>query len=141
MKYRVTIFFFFAVALTTNAQFPENTYQSSANKHYWKNRKPYEGYWQQDVYYKINASLDDSTNIITGAEELTYTNNSPDELTFVYFHLYSNAQAKGSYLSDLYKNNGKKVNYGKYQEQGLGCNVSTGQYYSKSVFANSFKIE
>jgi hypothetical protein len=24
-------------------------YQSSDNPYYWKNRKPYEGYWQQDV--------------------------------------------------------------------------------------------
>jgi aminopeptidase N len=124
MKSRCTTFLFVAFALTTYAQFPENTYQSTNNKHYWKNRKPNEGYWQQDVYYKINAALNDSTNIITGAEELTYTNNSPDELNVVYFHLYSNAQAKGAYLADLYKNNGKKLKYGKYEEQGLGCNVS-----------------
>lgn len=124
MKSKLILLLLFEVAFKMYAQFPENTYPSSNNKHYWKNRKPYEGYWQQDVYYKINASLNDSTNIITGAEELTYTNNSPDELTFVYFHLYSNAQAKGSYLADLYKNNGKKLKFGKYEQQGLGCNVS-----------------
>ncbi len=107
------------------AQFPENNYQSNTNQYYWKNKKPFEGYWQQDVYYKINASLDDKTDIIDGAEELTYYNNSPDELKFVFFHLYSNAQAKGSYLADLYKNNGTKLTFGKYSEQGLGCNVSS----------------
>lgn len=106
------------------AQFPENTYNTPTNKRYWKNRKPYEGYWQQDVHYKINAALDDKTDIITASLELTYTNNSPDELPFVYFHLYSNAQAKDSYLSDLYKNNGTKLKYGKYQQQGYGTNIS-----------------
>lgn len=94
------------------------------NKYYWKNRKPFEGYWQQDVHYTISASIDDQTDIISGQEKLTYYNNSPDELTYVYFHLYSNAQAKGSYLSDLYKNNGMKVKHGKYQKEGLGTNIS-----------------
>ncbi|MGQ0828976.1 MAG: M1 family metallopeptidase [Bacteroidota bacterium] len=106
------------------AQFPENTYQSSTNKYYWKNRKPFEGYWQQDVHYKITAAIDIKTNIIDASEELTYWNNSPDELAFVYFHLYNNAQTKGSYLEDLYKNNNYKVKFGKYQEQGLGTAVS-----------------
>lgn len=107
------------------AQFPANTYQTEKNKHYWKARKPYEGYWQQDVHYTIKAQLNDSTNIITASEKLVYTNNSPDSLPFVYFHLYSNAQAKGSYLADLYKNNGKKVFFGENQTKGLGCNIST----------------
>ena len=129
MKNKIKLLFIFAVvdvfsANLAYAQFPQNNYQSSTNTYYWKNRKPYEGYWQQDVYYKITASLNDKTDIIDGSEELTYTNNSPDELKFVYFHLYSNAQAKGSYLADLYKNNGNKVKFGKYSEKGLGCNVS-----------------
>ncbi|MFL5764364.1 MAG: M1 family aminopeptidase [Bacteroidia bacterium] len=106
------------------AQFPESNFQSATNIYYWKNRKPYEGYWQQDVHYTINAALDDKTDIIDGTEQLTYYNNSPDELNFVYFHLYNNAQTKGSYLEDLYKNNDLKVTFGKYQQQGLGTVVS-----------------
>ncbi len=115
---------FFIIVINTYGQFPINTYQSSSNQYYWKNRKPFDGYWQQDVHYTINASIDDKSDIIDGSLELKYTNNSPDELAFVYFHLFSNAQAKGSYLADLYKNNGLKLNYGKYQELGLGTNVS-----------------
>lgn len=114
----------FSFTMNSFAQFPESNFQSSSNQYYWKNRKPIEGYWQQDVHYKINASLDDKTDIITATEELTYYNNSPDELSFVYFHLYNNAQTKGSYLEDLYKNNKIKVKFGKYQEQGLGTVVS-----------------
>ena len=114
------------IALTSSsyAQFPENIYQSDINKKYWKNRKPFEGYWQQDVHYKITASLNDSTDIIVAAEELVYTNNSPDTLSFVYFHLYNNAHTKDSYLSDLHKNNGVHPTYGKYQEEGLGTQVT-----------------
>ncbi|OFY84005.1 MAG: hypothetical protein A3F72_18465 [Bacteroidetes bacterium RIFCSPLOWO2_12_FULL_35_15] len=121
---RFITFVLLAFALNTFAQFPDNSYQSSGNPFYWKNRKPDAAYWQQDVHYKITASIDDKTDIVDGTEELTYTNNSPDDLTFVYFHLYSNAQVKGSYLSDLNKNNGSKIKYGKYQEQGLGTAVS-----------------
>ncbi len=124
MKFKLTTLILFALTINAYAQFPENTYPSATNGYYWKNRKPDAAYWQQDVYYKINASLDDKTNIIDGAEELTYTNNSPDQLAFVYFHLYSNAQAKGSYLADLYKNNGAQLKFGKYEQEGLGTNVS-----------------
>src|SRR5579871_3158220 len=70
---------------------PENDYQSKHNPYYWKNRRPFPGYWQQDVYYKIKAKLDETKDIITGQEELTYTNNSPDTLYYVYFNLYQNA--------------------------------------------------
>ncbi len=123
-KTKIILLLLITLVMNAAAQFPVNNYQSAGNTYYWKNRKPFEGYWQQDVYYKITASLDDKTDIIDGSEELTYYNNSPDELKFVYFHLYSNAQAKGSYLADLYKNNKTKVKFGKYSEQGLGCNVS-----------------
>lgn len=123
---RAKWFILLLIVSTVNAfaQFPENIYQSAANQYYWKNRKPFEGYWQQDVQYKITAAIDDKTDIIDGSEELTYWNNSPDALPFVYFHLYNNAQVKGSYLSDLYQNNGYKLKYGKYQQQGLGTAVS-----------------
>src|SRR4051812_6949221 len=86
---------------------------------------PYIGYWQQEVAYNIKASLDDKTDIIDGSEVLTYKNNSPDKLDFVYFHLYNNAQVKGSYLADLYKNNKQVMKFGKYQSQGLGITVSS----------------
>jgi len=111
------------ISIDAFAQFPENTYATSTNIYYWKNRKPFEGYWQQDVHYTIKASLDDKTDIIDGKMDLVYTNNSPDELTYVYFHLYNNAQTKGSYLEDLYKNNDYKISFGKYQQQGLGTQV------------------
>lgn len=100
------------------AQNPDIPYRSTSNPLYWKNRLPIPGYWQQDVYYKIKAELSDKTDIITGTEELVYWNNSPDTLTFVYFHLYENAFQPGSYTDDLHKNNNYDVKYGKYEKQG-----------------------
>ncbi|NQY67658.1 MAG: M1 family peptidase, partial [Flavobacteriales bacterium] len=57
-----------------------NSYNLKSNPHYWKNKLPFEGYWQQDVHYDIKASINDSSDIITGNETITYWNNSPDNL-------------------------------------------------------------
>jgi aminopeptidase N len=103
---------------TTLAQ--SNAYQSPSNPHYWKNKKPYEGYWQQDVHYTINAILNDQDELINGQETLVYTNNSPNTLTEAYFHLYQNAVQPGSLTDELYKKNRTKVKYGKYEAQKLG---------------------
>src|ERR1051326_4430943 len=78
--------------------YAQTAYRSPGNSQYWKNKKPFEGYWQQDVNYRIKARLNEKTNIISATEELTYYNNSPDTLTFVYFHLYQNAFQPGSYF-------------------------------------------
>ncbi len=47
--------------------------------------------WQQQINYKIDASLDVQKNTVKGTEEILYTNNSTDTLHKVYFHMYWNA--------------------------------------------------
>lgn len=110
-------------AQSYNPLHPPDTYRNSDNPHYWKNRKPVEGYWQQDVHYSINAELDEKTDIISGKEKLIYWNNSPDELTVAYFHLYQNAFQPGSYLDKLQKSNNYRSGYGKYETQKKGTEV------------------
>ncbi|SIQ03050.1 M1 family metallopeptidase [Maribacter ulvicola] len=53
-------------------------------------------YWQQHVDYTMNVDMDVKTFQYTGTQTLVYTNNSPDELKRVYFHLYFNAFQPGS---------------------------------------------
>jgi hypothetical protein len=48
-------------------------------------------YWQQEVNYKINVRLDDVKNELFADETVEYINNSPDDLGFLYFHLWPNA--------------------------------------------------
>ena len=48
-------------------------------------------YWQQQVDYKINVSLNDKTKTLTGEETIRYTNNSPDTLYYIPFHIWANA--------------------------------------------------
>ncbi len=99
-------------------------YRSKENTHYWKNRKPHAGYWQQDVHYTIKGDVREKTNIIDASEHLEYFNNSPHQLDVVYFHLYQNAFTKESYLSDLHKSNNDEVkNLGRYSSVGLGTTV------------------
>ena len=93
------------------------TYRSSSNPYYWKNKKPFEGYWQQDVHYKIRASINEKTDVISATEELTYYNNSPDTLKYVYFHLYQNAFQPGSYFDQLTKANKVNPKYVRYESQ------------------------
>lgn len=102
---------------------PPNTYQNADNPNYWKNKMPHAAYWQQDVYYNIKARIDEETDIITATEQLTYTNNSPDELNVVYFHIYQNAFQPGSYLDELQSQNGKNPKYGEYESQKLGTTI------------------
>jgi len=100
-------------------------YRSKENHNYWGNRKPYEGYWQQDVYYNIKATINEKTDILSGSEELTYYNNSPDDLSFVYFHLYENAFQPGSYYDNLSKSNNNIPQYGHYESKKLGMTVES----------------
>ena len=48
-------------------------------------------YWQQQVNFDIQVSLDDHKNTFDGFEKITYFNNSPDTLTYIWFHVWMNA--------------------------------------------------
>ena len=56
------------------------------------------GYWQQEVDYTMDIRMDVRTNQFKGEQELVYTNNSPDTLDKVFFHLYFNAFQPGSMM-------------------------------------------
>ncbi|HYF31192.1 MAG TPA: M1 family metallopeptidase [Chitinophagaceae bacterium] len=49
------------------------------------------GYWQQRVDYTIDVSLNDQDNSLKGMLTLEYTNQSPSQLNFIWFHLWPNA--------------------------------------------------
>ncbi|MFM7017451.1 M1 family metallopeptidase [Flavobacterium sp.] len=53
-------------------------------------------YWQQHVDYKMDVSMDVKSYQYKGKQELIYTNNSPDTLRRVFYHLYNNAFQPGS---------------------------------------------
>ena len=53
-------------------------------------------YYQQQADYKMNISIDDETQVLSGDETITYTNNSPDQLSYLWLQLDQNLFAKDS---------------------------------------------
>lgn len=61
-------------------------------------------YWQNRADYDLTANLNDKTNEISGSETLTYTNNSPDKLTFLWMNVDQNlfrADSRGNAIIPL----------------------------------------
>jgi hypothetical protein len=57
---------------------------------------PGKAYWQQRADYKIKAQLDEKNNILSGDETITYYNNSPDDLSYLWIQLEQNVNKKGN---------------------------------------------
>ena len=53
-------------------------------------------YWQQRADYKIDVTIDDETQMLYGEEEITYYNNSPDVLRYLWVQLDQNMRANNS---------------------------------------------
>ena len=51
---------------------------------------PGHGYWQQEADYRIQVTLDEAARRITGSETITYRNNSPDALPWLWLQLDQN---------------------------------------------------
>ena len=54
--------------------------------------------WQQQANYYMEVEMDVETNKFFGEQKIEYTNNSPDELNQVFYHLYFNAFQPGSMM-------------------------------------------
>ena len=63
-----------------------------------------QNYWQQAVDYKMSVKVDVKNFTYVGKQQLTYTNNSPDVLNKVFYHLYFNAFQPGSEMAVRVKN-------------------------------------
>lgn len=79
-----------------------------------------QNYWQQQVDYKIETTLDDQKHELNSFLTLTYTNNSPDKLGFIYFHLWPNAYLNDqtAYARQEVENGSTEFYYAKQSERG-----------------------
>ncbi|WP_299675957.1 M1 family metallopeptidase [uncultured Tenacibaculum sp.] len=71
--------FILCAGLISCASYAQNTSSSKSN------------YWQQQADYTMDIDMDVKTYQYKGKQKLVYTNNSPDELNKVFYHLYFNA--------------------------------------------------
>lgn len=69
--------------------YPGNDYRSASGE-------PGPRYWQNRADYKINCSLDTANHRVSGDVEISYTNNSPDNLKFLWLQLDQNIYTKNS---------------------------------------------
>jgi hypothetical protein len=77
-----------------------NSYRSASGA-------PGPAYWQQKADYVINADLNEITNVLTGSESITYYNNSPDPLSYLWVQLDENEH---DVKSDNQSFDGSKIN-------------------------------
>jgi hypothetical protein len=66
-----------------------NTYRTGSGA-------PGEKYWQQRADYVIDVEVNDETQVLTGKETITYYNNSPETLTFLWMQLDQNLMSENS---------------------------------------------
>ena len=113
MKYCYFLTFVWLVSLSVNAQNkpwqgkfepidnliePPNNYRNASGA-------PGVDYWQQRANYKIKAVLNEKTNVLSGEETITYFNNSPDDLNYVWIQLEQNVNKKGNEDFGSFRNN------------------------------------
>lgn len=78
------------------------------------------GYWQQQVNYTIDVSLDDKARSLDGFERIEYINRSPDTLDFIWFHVWPNAYKndKTAFTDQLLENGQTKFYFSGKEEKG-----------------------
>jgi hypothetical protein len=105
MKIILSILFFCSAFIVTaqpekkydpHVLFSPLFYPPSVNEYRAANGEPGPKYWQNKANYQVNAVFDDVNNTITASEIITYTNNSPHTLEFLWLQLDQNLYNKNS---------------------------------------------
>ncbi|HEY8229174.1 MAG TPA: M1 family metallopeptidase [Rhodanobacteraceae bacterium] len=85
------------------ALFAPFDYQNPVNRHRSADGRPGPDYWQNRADYEIHATLDPKAKTLTGTETITYTNNSPQALGYLWLQLDQNiyrTDARGNFTRD-----------------------------------------
>lgn len=91
-------------------------------------------YWQQQADYKIKVELNDDNQSITGSETITYYNNSPDPLSYLWLQLDQNVRAADSMTPQVESSSVKdSVNARMFQLRVMHDDDFDGGFSIKSV--------
>ena len=99
-------------------------YTKNGNEYRAASGEPGPKYWQNRADYKLDVKLNEATNEIAGTEILTYTNNSPLKLNFIWMQLDQNLFKKDSRGSAIVPINGSR-NGGVGQEFDAGYKIKS----------------
>jgi hypothetical protein len=69
-------------------------YSEKGNEYHSPNGDPGPKYWQNRVDYQLKATIDTNTKTLTAKENITYTNNSPDALPYLWLQMDQNTYKK-----------------------------------------------
>lgn len=80
----------------------------------------YPQYWQQEVNYRIDVSLNDREHSLDGFARIEYINNSPDTLKYIWFHLWPNAYRNDNtaFSDQLLENGNTKFYFSDKDQKG-----------------------
>ena len=98
-------------------------------------------YYQQTADYVIDVELDEIKNIIYGRETITYTNNSPDVLSYLWVQLDQNIRAKNSHGQLTSTNSiGNKMSFGSIKRMHDRMNFDGGFKLEKITETNGKRL-
>ncbi|MEE9464215.1 MAG: M1 family metallopeptidase [Candidatus Neomarinimicrobiota bacterium] len=77
-------------------------------------------YFQQDVAYRIDVTLNDVDHTLSAMLELDYTNNSPDTLDYIWFHIWPNAykNRETAFAKEQFKEGNTRFHFAKEEDRG-----------------------
>jgi hypothetical protein len=110
--------------------YPGNDFRSASGE-------PGPKYWQNRADYKITATLDTGSHKVSGDIEIIYTNNSPDNLKFLWLQMDQNIYKKDSRASATTTQAGGRWANAKFTEgysiKKLSIETKTGKYAPKQI--------
>ena len=110
--------------------YPGNDYRSASGE-------PGPKYWQNKADYKITAILDTGLHKVSGDVEITYTNNSPDNLKFLWLQMDQNIYKKDSRASATTTAAGGRWANSKFTDgysiKNITVETKTGKYAAKQI--------
>jgi hypothetical protein len=101
--------------------------------------KPGEGYWQNAADYQIEVALDEANFTLSGKVTLTYTNNSPEPLDFIWMQMEQNRfteTSRGTLTTPVQGNRYNGDVDGGYQISNLSAKVG-----SKGTTSSKYLID
>lgn len=98
----------------------------SPNQYRTGSGAPGPDYWQQQADYKIAVELDDENQKVTGSETITYTNNSPSTLKYLWLQLDQNVRKNNSVGSQV--NGSQRISSRAKSVSGAFVQSTTGDY-------------
>lgn len=111
-----------------------NVYRNAAGE-------PGHEYWQQQVDYKIKTHLDEENRRLKGSETITYSNNSPDTLKYLWLQLDQNRFSNDSMesLTDVFGGIGGRGPSTEASKEGKPAKITLG-YLRQTHFKDDVKL-